>query len=391
MSTKVPVMITGARAPVALHLARLLTGAGHAVMLVDHLKHPVAAANRLGIPYRRIPSFRSDAEGAGAAIGKIVSEAGIGVVIPTCEEVLHLGALWAGDAPKAALFAPDLPLLCRVHDKFRFARLCDEIGLPAPRTRLLTSQEELAACAPDARHLVFKPVWSRFGSQTLIRPHAGRLRHVRPTPAAPWVAQDFASGTELCVYAVARAGRIVALAVYRGLVRAGPGAAVCFAPVDSETVRPFVARFAAATGWTGQISFDLMLSEDGRLQPLECNPRATSGLHFFTDGPAFSRALLAEGYEVRPDETEPQAVRAALWLYGLSMILRRNERRIFLDALRRAGDVMSWPGDRVGLGAQLRSVAEFGTIALRHRISLESASTWGIEWNGEDREPASRR
>jgi len=45
---------------------------------------------------------------------------------------------------------------------------------------------------------------------------------------------------------------------------------------------------------------------------------------------------------------------------------------------------MRWPSDRVGYGAQLRALAEFAGIALRHKISLERASTWGIEWNGEE-------
>lgn len=66
------------------------------------------------------------------------------------------------------------------------------------------------------------------------------------------------------------------------------------------------------------------------------------------------------------------------------MILHHQQRPIFLDALRRSEDVMRWPTDCVGYPAQLRAVAEFGWIALRQRMSLERASTWGIEWNGSD-------
>jgi hypothetical protein len=383
MASRVPVLISGARAPVALHLAQLLVQAGHPVTLVDHLKYPIAAASRLGIGYHRIPPFTTKPQAAREALSEVVASKGIKTVIPTCEEALHLGAIWAKNPMGAELFAPDFQLLKRAHNKFDFIQLCDEIGLDTLDTHLLTSQADYADFAASARDFVFKPVWSRFGSNVLIRPDAASLRRVKPTGRAPWVAQSYASGTELCAYAVARQGRPVVLAAYRGLVRAGPGAAVCFEPADAETVRPFVERFIQATGWTGQVSFDLMRTDDGRVVPLECNPRSTSGLHFFTDGAAFARALFADGAEVNPDVDGPQSVRLALWLYGLPMMLQRQQRLVFQDALRRSGDVMGWPGDRVGLGAQLRSVAEFAGIALRHRVRLERASTWGIEWNGE--------
>ncbi|MEP1612068.1 MAG: ATP-grasp domain-containing protein [Roseobacter sp.] len=384
MISKVRIAITGARAPVAFHLARLLIDAGHSVTLVDHLKHPLAAASRLNIPYRQIPAFSEDPEAAGDALHDVIEKRGIDFVIPTCEEVLHLGALWSRKPPKATLFAPKLADLSQVHHKYHFIRLCEDLGISTPRTQLITTPQELATHVRDAQDLVFKPVWSRFGSQVLIQPKARKLQLVQPTLKTPWVAQEYVDGTEFCVYAIAHAGKLIALSAYRGLVRAGPGAAICFAPENSEPLRGFVEKIISATAWTGQISFDVMRTQDGRFLPLECNPRATSGLHFFSDGAAFSRAIFGQTDAVKPDVTAPQTLPLALWLYGLPMMLNRQQRLVFLDALRRSGDVMRWPSDRVGYGAQLRAVAEFAGIAFRHRISLERASTWGIEWNGED-------
>lgn len=384
MISKVRIAITGARSPVAFHLARLLIDAGHSVVLVDQLKHPLAAASQANIPYRQIPGFSDDPEAAGDALHDVIEERGIDYVIPTCEEVLHLGALWKRKPPRAKLFAPKLADLSQVHHKYNFIRLCEDLNLPIPRTHLITTPAELAAHVPNAGDLVFKPVWSRFGSQVLIRPKARKLLLVQPTLKNPWVAQQYVDGTELCVYAIARAGKLIALSAYRGLVRAGPGAAICFAPENCEPLRGFVEKIVSATAWTGQISFDVMRTQDDRFLPLECNPRATSGLHFFTDWAAFSQAMFGQTDVVKPDVQTPQTLPLALWLYGLPMMLKKEQRLIFLDALRRSGDVMRWPSDRVGYGAQLRAVAEFAGIAFRHRISLERASTWGIEWNGED-------
>ena len=370
------VLITGARAPVALQMARLLHGAGWAVHLADSLGTPLAAGTRLKAGYHRLPSLRFDPDGAAKALAGLIRRLGVDLVIPTCEEVLHLARIWRDHAMPAPLFAPPLALLEEVHDKYRFIGLCQRLGLKVPPTRLLRSPSEVQAEEPGA--LVFKPVWSRFATQTLIRPDRRRLQAVRPTPKAPWIAQDYIAGDEICVYAVAHEGRAVAISAYRGLERAGLGASIAFAPMQDAAVEQFVQDFVAGTQWTGQVSFDLIRRADGSVLPIECNPRATSGLHFFRDPMGFASALL-EGGPVAPDVTRPQGVRLALWLYGL----RPGKLGCLRQALRGVQDVMDWPGDRIGLWGQLRPVAEIAGIALRNRIGLQAASTRDIEWNGD--------
>ena len=369
------ILITGARAPVALHMLRLLKGAGHRVLLADHLARPLAAASTLHDGYHRLPSFVDAPEAAARALGALLANRAIDLVVPTCEEVLHLAAFWQAHAPEAVLFAPDLEKLEQVHDKARFIALCADLGLEVPETRHLTSRDDLKPLRARARDLVLKPVWSRFGERALIRPEPRQLDRVAPTTRTPWVAQDFVPGEEVSAYAVARKGRITALSAYTALARAGRGAAVSFQPVPTGDIRPSVEAIVDATEWTGQISLDLIRRPDGALVPIECNPRATSGLHFFRDGPAFAAALLGPGTPAEPDVVTPQGVRLALWVYGAAQVLRGGN-------LRSVEDVLDWPGDPVGLGAQLRALAEFGGIALRHRTSLLHATTRDIEWNG---------
>ena len=175
-------------------------------------------------PFQRIQ------ERAGNALRDVIKDREIDLVIPTCEEVLHLGALWQCQPPEAKLFAPDMAALEQVHHKFHFIRLCDSLGLPTPHTHLITSKDALTLHSHDASEMVFKPVWSRFAADVLIRPKPHKLRHINPTSHTPWVAQEFVDGTEFCIYAIAREGQLTAFSAYRGLVRAGPGASVCFTP-----------------------------------------------------------------------------------------------------------------------------------------------------------------
>ncbi|MDX8531382.1 ATP-grasp domain-containing protein [Mesorhizobium sp. VK25A] len=376
------ILITGARAPVALHLARLLHGAGHRMILADTPSRPIAAASKACARYHRLPPPRFEPQAYADAVEALIRAEGISLVIPTCEEVFHLALVWHGRTMPALLFAPDIGLLAKVHNKHSFIRLAEQIGLAVPETALLNSPDDLEAVRGRSRELVFKPVWSRFASHVLLRPTPQALDAVAPSPAMPWVAQRFIEGEEISAYAVARGGRLKALALYRPLYRAGKGAGIFFERVEDDAARELVERVVAGTTWTGQISFDLMREPGGRVLPLECNPRAVSGLHFFRDPAHFVDAVLDDGPEVAPDVSAPQTVRLAMWIYGLPAALRLGGLARFRKAMRESEELLDWPGDSAPVKAQWPALAEIARVALRQRISLQSASTRDIEWNG---------
>lgn len=378
------VLVTGARAPVALHLARLLHGAGRRVILADSPVRPIAAASTACAAYYRLPPPRFAGEACAQSVEALVRAEDIELVIPTCEEVLYLGQLWRDRAMPARLFAPDMAMLARVHNKHTFIRLAQSLGLDVPETTLLQSDTDLASVRDRSRQLVFKPVWSRFARHVLLRPSPGDLDAVRPSPAAAWVAQRFIAGDEISAYAVALDGKLKALALYRSLYRAGKGAGICFEPVEDAAARRFVETFVAGAGWTGQISFDLIREKDGKVLPLECNPRAVSGLHFFRDPQRFADAVLDDGPEVKPDVARLQTVRLAMWIYGLPAALRSGGLGRFRQTMREADELLDWPNDPAPKKAQWRALAEIAGTALRERISLQAASTRDIEWNGPD-------
>ncbi|TGQ73277.1 hypothetical protein EN829_012735 [Mesorhizobium sp. M00.F.Ca.ET.186.01.1.1] len=375
------VLVTGARAPVALHLARLLHGAGLRVILADSPARPIAAASAACASYHRLPPPRFAPQAYARAVEALIRSEGVDLVIPTCEEVFHLGQLWRDGTVPARLFAPDMELLTRVHDKHAFIRLAQSLGLAVPETTLLQSGDDIEAVRGHAGALVFKPVWSRFANHVLLRPSPTVLDAIRPSAAAPWVAQHFVAGDEISAYALANDGKLKALALYRSRYRAGKGAGIWFERVEDAAARHFVEAFVAGTGWTGQISFDLMRQEDGSVLPLECNPRAVSGLHFFRDPQAFTAALLGGG-EVKPDIDRPQTVRLAMWIYGLAAAMRSGRVGHFRHAMRNADELLDWPDDPAPKRAQWRALAEIAGTALRQRISLQAASTRDIEWNG---------
>ncbi|TPI12051.1 hypothetical protein FJW06_18720 [Mesorhizobium sp. B4-1-3] len=225
----------------------------------------------------------------------LVRAEGVNLVIPTCEEVFHLALAWRGRTMPARLFAPDIELLTQVHNKHSFIRLAERLGLAVPETMLLNSRDDLEAVRARSRDLVFKPVWSRFASHVLLRPTGfPRCDHPLARHALGGAALCRGRGDQrLCGGARRQAQGALALPLAlsrrqerRHLLRACRGQ--CGARWSSAS---------SGTTWTGQISFDLMCEPGGRVLPLECNPRAVSGLHFFRDPARFVDAVLGDGPE----------------------------------------------------------------------------------------------
>jgi hypothetical protein len=376
------VLVTGARAPVALHWARLLHAVGNRVILADSQRFPMSRPTRFKAAYLRLPPPRGNVAAYSRAVECAVHEHGCDLVVPTCEEIFFLAA--ARDLHGAAipLHAPPFATLAKVHDKHSFSQLARGFGADPPPTRLLLDRDDVRSLIRDGQNLVFKPVWSRFAERILIRPTAAELEKLIPTAADPWIAQDYLPGEELCCWTLAGQGRILALQVYRPLYRAGRGASLAFAPVENEAISAFVSGFAQKLGWTGQLSFDFRYDAAGHLSAIECNPRATSGLHFFGPADGLAHALF-DSMTAAPTLRGAMTLPLAMLFYGLPFAWRQRAVAKWLRDFRAMGDISRWPGDRSLLGAQFLALAEVAVTAASKGVGLKAAATADIEWNGE--------
>jgi hypothetical protein len=81
---------------------------------------------------------------------------------------------------------------------------------------------------------------------------------------------------------------------------------------DNPRIEAWVRRFAAALGITGQLSFDFIETDDGRLVAIECNPRTHSAITMFYDHPDLARAYLEDDV---PVITPRPGSRPTYWIY----------------------------------------------------------------------------
>ncbi len=376
------VLITGARAVAALDIARGLRAAGYEPHLADcspawtaRMSGTAGPVHRYASPVEQPGAFAHDIRALIARLDPVR-------VIAACEEVFHLAALAEADGVSDRLFAPPPDRLTTLHAKDRFAALCRGLALPVPDTSVVTDRTALEAFSGEAADHVFKPVWSRFGARTLIAPNPADLAAVAPSPDAPWVVQRRILGEEVSFYAVCHEGRVSAFCAYGSDWRLPGGASYVFRPLPADQtarLRPMAEALAAFTG-SGQIACDAIIDAQGQPWLIECNPRATSGVHLFGRGADFGRALMGCG------EAEPVAgashISTALWLHGLPTALRDGRLAGWHAQRRRGSDAVAAPGDGFPVLGALVDAAAFGLRAIRTGLPLTEAMTADIEWNG---------
>jgi hypothetical protein len=379
------VLITGARAPVAAELAGLFNRIGAEVHVADSTPLLLAAGLKCVAGGHRLPPARDDVRAYGEAVAALVERLGIDLIVPTCEEIFFLAA--ARDAGhRVPLFASPLATLRSVHDKFAFIELASHAGIAVPQTRRLTSKEEVDELADRSRELVFKPCFSRFGTETRVGVAPNKLADVQPSAASPWIAQQRLHGEEVCAYAVALGGKLAVFSAYRPCHRMGRAASYFFEPVDLPEGERIAAAVIEATAFHGQISFDMIRTPERGLLPIECNPRATSGLHLLADQPELAARMLdgKPGCGVlRPaPDVQPAMISLAMWVSGLPRAALSGNVGRWRRDLARGRDVLSFPENPL-TGRACKMFAAYFRESFATGRTMREFTTADIEWNGE--------
>lgn len=384
------ILITGGRAPVALELARLFKAAGHRVYAAESAAYHLCRVSSAVTASFRVPSPRHQPQAYIQRLAALAAELAIDLLVPTCEEIFYIAA-GLDQFTGCRVLAPERSVLACLHHKGEFIAMARSFGLAVPDTELLSNASEwqhaVERAAANGGQRVYKPAYSRFASR-VIMPGKPAPPPAGISAAAPWVSQQYIRGTALCTYSIAHEGTVVAHAAYDSRYRTGrSGASVYFEPLEHPAALDWVRRFAAASGFSGQISFDFIEADNDTLYPIECNPRATSGIHLFSPEDGLTEALLNPGPLVQSGTIiVPRSSRTAmLAIPMLGCVLKPGPGglRSWRKAIAGATDAVFRRDDLRPVLEQFRVVYAAVRTARRHRISLTEALTEDIEWNGE--------
>lgn len=379
------VLITGGRAPVALELARLFQKEGILVQMAESFPYALSKSSKkiekwhvVAPPKQAFSQFIAD-------LTRIVIDEKMDLLLPTCEEVFYIAKGREKLSPYTTVFADEPGKLRILHDKAAFVELLSKLQLPHPHSIKVTSTadwNDIVSSFSDDDRFVAKPVFSRFASHVQIGTKNDLLPGIQPTKDYPWLVQEYLEGQQVCTFSIARNGRLTAHVAYPTKFTAGKGATIAFQNVQEPDAKRIVEKIVASLDFTGMISFDFIKTARGPI-PIECNPRATSGLHLFMNEP-ISRAFAGGQSDIclEPAGVNQRMLGLAMLLYGLPSMRSLSELTSWFSTFRQSSDVIWQSGDSAPFVYQFFSYWKMIMLARKQNISPLEASTWDIEWNG---------
>jgi hypothetical protein len=322
------VLLTLGRLPKALDLARGFSRAGCRVLVADPFGWTLAGASRHVAREFAVPAPIAGKAAYCAAIAQIVADERVDLVVPVSEETMHVAHAQDQFAPHVRVFTMPPEQVIALYDKAGFVRAASALGLGVPETHALGTPEAIDLA--QGGDVVVKPVFSCSGRGVRIVPAGSALPEIDPANLA--IVQRFIEGQEYSSCTIARDGRVVATMIYRGTIMAG-SVAISFERVESPDINRWIEAFVSASGWSGFIAFDFIVDAAGTVQGIECNPRATSGLHFW-EAEDIARAVL-DPAGITPVRVRPQRHLQQFYACLTETQLAMFRRRGFRDHLAR--------------------------------------------------------
>lgn len=356
------VLITGARAPIALELARSFKKQGHRVIMADTMLVPLARFSNAVATYYRMPSPRFASKDFVKFIQQIIEKEKITDIVPTCEEVFYFSIHQSHFDCK--VWTSHISLMAQLHNKYSFATNFSTL-LPLPPTQKVSEFTDWQ----NSAQYVFKPIYSRFGASVIKGEMPDKDRF--SGEETRWVAQKYIQGHEICIYSIWDAGKLKAYSSYQPTIRVGTGAGIYFQPIEDKFIYKAVKEFGSTIQFTGQLSFDVIVDTSGQPFFIECNPRATSGGHLLNDRLALA---FMEGTTVQFQDTLARHIGTVL--------LFNTPFQYFNKGLTKGKDIVFDRKDLKPFFLQTLGLAEFLQVKFSKKLSLLEASTYDIEWNG---------
>ena len=350
MSGVPAILVTDAGRPSAVTIIRSLGRRGWRVVAADHNPRSIGFLSRYAHEHLVYPDPAIAPDAFIETLHKEVGERRIDLVFPVTDEVIHpLSRARGRFESECRLALPSEEALEVVTDKAKSLSLVDRLGVPAPRTQVVTTREEARRAAGELEWpVVLKPAVSR-----LYRPEAGAIEAFSVTYAenidslmeamlpfcgrCPVLLQEYCPGVGEGVEMLAHQGRVLAAFQHRRLAEVpltgGRSAWRESAPL-CPTLYAHASRVVEAISWTGLIMVEFKVGDAPRL--MEINGRVWNSLPLAVHSGVDFPARLVDLYfaERPPEEKEPFSdYRIGMRTFHLEFILNWMF-RLFLDRKR---------------------------------------------------------
>lgn len=374
------VLLSGARSPVVLEWIEIFKN--HEIILVDFSLFALCFYSHNNLKKLILPSPKLDFYHFKKEAFKLFLE--MDFVIANCEEIFYF-AMARDDFlrhfpnSKIQFFFPESSLLFNLHDKYNFFSLLPKTAnIYFPKTKIIQNKFELTKIK-NLDACILKPVFSRFGAKVIREIHKEDIERLELNSFYPYVLQEKLKGLNLCNYGIFHQGKLLVHSLYIPKYLINDSAGSYFTPIKDENLLKisfdFMVKFGRTHNLSGQFGFDFIL-QNNHLHVLECNPRATSGLHLIAKNLNFQ-----EDFKIKNTKNSSQNYRIgiSLFLFFSLKALKEGKFLKLLKDYKSAKNIL----DKIPIKATFMSLFGLFYTAFKHKIKLSDASTFDIEFNGK--------
>ena len=371
-------LLTVGRFPKALTLARGLHRHGVRVLVADPLKRQLCSVSRSVSKNYQVAAPNADIRAWERDILEIIDREQVTDLVPVSEEVCHVANLAPKLPAHVRYVGPSAPWIAQWHDKLAFVSHAIDRGVTAPS--VFTTADPEARALVRQTECVLKPRRGCSGTDISFIPPGSSL----PPPSNELLVQRKVEGTHLYTISWVEDGQVMTTASYRGSTHSGTVAVGFQSAPTPFSVKQWIEQFVADTGTTGFLSFDFILDRGGIPWGIECNPRASSGIHFIDE--AWLGAAVM-GKASTPASITPAGKRAQ-WSYStlteaykhLWRLRAPQLLRCLRDLLVSRDVVWSWR-DPLPFLLMTPLCWEFIWKSIRERMPIGDASQCDIAWH----------
>jgi predicted ATP-grasp superfamily ATP-dependent carboligase len=334
---------------------------GHHVEVCDPSPWCLARYSRFVRKFHRCPGLRTDPAGYLAFVEQLLLGERFDVLLPTHEQGFLFARARQRLEGRVGLALPSFESYRAAHSKAGFSRLLDQLKLPQPSTRIVTSVQALRdairfpAVVKNSVGTASRGIWFVRNADDL----ESTLRDLGAGEAFAdeVLVQDLIAGTTEKAQSVFCQGRLIGFNAYRQVAAGVGGGEAIKESVHRPQVRASLEKIGEELGWHGGLSVDTIMPDDNTAPLLiDCNPRLVEPMNAYRSGVDLVGLLLrvSRGETPEPLPENRAGVRTHLAMQALLGCGSRGATRG--DIMRECWRLMTASGPYAGSSEELTPV-----------------------------------
>jgi predicted ATP-grasp superfamily ATP-dependent carboligase len=316
--------------------------AGHRVEVCDPSPVCLGRFSRFVSKFHRCPGLRDDPAGYLSFVDKLLAERSFDVLLPIHEQGFVFARVKQRFETRVGLALPGFESYRTAHSKAGFSRLLDELRLPQPATRIVTSPGELRdavrfpCVVKTSIGTASRGIW--FVRDEAALTQASQELSENDAFAGELLVQDLVAGATEKAQAIFCRGKLLGFHAYRQLAAGAGGGEAIKESVRRPAVRADISTIGERLGWHGAMSVDTIMPEQGSHLFIDCNPRLVEPMSAYLAGLDLVDLLLrvSQGKTPEPAPDSREGVRTHLAMQALLGCAARDgtRREIFRECVR---------------------------------------------------------